>query len=233
MLHSGSLVPAAHVFRARRVDDSAVYVRTKICGITRLEDAEAAVALGADALGFVFWPNSPRNIAPDRAAVLIRRLPPFVTSVALLVDPSADDVQRARDAGCVLLQFHGDESPASCAVSGAAWIKAVRVMATTDIGMTAKSYAAAGACGVLLAAHVAGVPGGTGQRFDWSLVPKDMGVPIILAGGLTPDNVGDAIRTVRPYAVDVSGGVESAKGIKNHARMAAFLSGVRRVCKED
>ncbi len=210
-------------------------VRIKICGITRLEDSQAAVDLGVDALGFVFWPQSPRFIAPERAAAIIRRLPPFVTAVGLFVDPADADVAAALDAGCDLLQFHGDESPAQCAEQSARhhrpWIKALRVNAATDLRAAAQRYV--GARALLLDAFVDGVPGGTGSRFDWTLIPRDLALPVVLAGGLTPGNVGDAIRMVRPFAVDVSGGVEAAKGIKDRARMAAFIEGARRVSAED
>ncbi|MFZ5756200.1 MAG: phosphoribosylanthranilate isomerase [Pseudomonadota bacterium] len=203
-------------------------VRTKICGITRAEDALAAAALGADAVGFVFWPQSPRAVTPEQAQAIIAGLPPFVTPVALFVDPAPADVQAAIAAGCALLQFHGDESPAFCAQFRHPWIKAVRVGPETDVRAAARGHAAAGARGLLLDTLVAGTPGGTGQRFDWALVPRDLALPVILAGGLTPENVADAIRTVRPYAVDVSGGVEQSKGIKDRVRMAAFLAGVKR-----
>lgn len=201
-------------------------VRTKICGITREADALDAVALGADAVGFVFWARSPRAVTPAQAERIIARLPAFVTPVALFVDPAPDEVRAALAAGCTLLQFHGEESPAYCAQHGAAWIKAVRVGPATDLQAAATQYAAAR--GLLLDTLVDGVPGGTGQRFDWTRVPAGLGLPVILAGGLTPQNVGEAIRAVRPYAVDVSGGVESAKGIKDRALMAAFLEGVKR-----
>lgn len=206
-------------------------VRTKICGITRLEDAQAAVDLGVDALGFVFWPNSPRFVEPSQAAAIIRRLPPFVTAVGLFVDPEANTVAAALDAGCDLLQFHGDESPEDCARYNRSWIKAIRVAPTTDLRAAALRYT--GARGLLLDAFVDGVPGGTGSRFDWTLIPHDLALPVVLAGGLTPENVGDAIRAVRPFAVDVSGGVEAAKGIKDRVRMAAFIEGVRRVSEKD
>lgn len=201
--------------------------------MTRTEDALAAAALGADAVGFVFWAQSPRAITPAQAKPIIDALPPFVTPVALFVDPSPREVQAAIDAGCALLQFHGDESPAFCAQFSRAWIKALRVGAGTDLRTLARDYAAAGARGLLLDALVPGVPGGTGQRFDWALVPRDLPLPVVLAGGLTPENVGDAIRAVRPYAVDVSGGIEAGRGIKDHARMAAFIEGVRRVNEQD
>jgi len=201
--------------------------------MTRTEDALAAAALGADAVGFVFWARSPRAITAVQAKPIIDALPPFVTPVALFVDPTPDEVQAALDAGCTLLQFHGDEAPAFCAQFSRAWIKALRVGADTDVRTLARDFAAAGARGLLLDALVPGVPGGTGQRFDWTLIPRDLPLPVVLAGGLTPENVGDAIRVVRPYAVDVSGGVEASRGIKDHARMAAFIEGVRRVNEQD
>lgn len=208
-----------------------MHVRTKICGITRLEDARDAVALGADALGFVFWAQSARAVSFAQAAAIIAELPPFVTPVALFVDPHFSEVQAALQAGCQLLQFHGDESPAFCAGSGAPWIKALRVGPATDIAAAVRPWRSAR--GVLLDTQVEGTPGGTGRTFDWTRVPRELPVPVILAGGLTADNVGEAIRTVRPYAVDVSGGVESAKGIKDRKRMAAFFEGVRRVSEKN
>lgn len=218
---------------SRPEEDLSVRVRAKICGITRLEDALDAVASGADALGFVFWPQSPRAVVPAQAAAIIGRLPPFVTPVGLLVDPSPEEVRAAIGAGCGLLQFHGDESPGFCAQFAHPWIKALRMHDGVDLHAAAHDYAAAGAKGLLLDAFVPGVPGGTGQSFDWTRVPRDLALPVILAGGLTPDNVEEAIRVVRPYAVDVSGGVEAAKGIKDRARVAAFLAGVKRVNQEN
>lgn len=206
-------------------------VRTKICGITRQQDALDAVEAGADALGFVFWPRSARCVTPTQAAGIIARLPAFVTPVALFVDPSREEVEAALAAGCTLLQFHGNESPSFCASFGAAWIKAVRVAPDVDIKAMVRRYE--GARGLLLDTYVDGQPGGTGQSFDWSLAAADIGMPVILAGGLTPDNVGEAVRMARPYAVDVSGGVEISRGIKDRARMAAFIEGVRRVSEED
>ena len=213
------------------MDDPVVRVRTKICGITRTEDALAAVAAGADALGFVFWPKRPRYITAAQAGEIIARLPPFVTAVGLFVDAADEDVAAAIRAGCDLLQFHGDETPQRCAQFDKAWIKAIRVHATTDLHAAARRYV--GARGLLLDAFVEGVPGGTGSRFDWTLIPRDLALPVILAGGLTPENVGEAIRAVRPYAVDVSGGVEAQKGIKDHARVQAFIEGARRVSEEN
>lgn len=203
-----------------------IRVRTKICGITRLEDALDAAALGVDALGFVFWAQSPRAVNPARAAAIIAGLPPLVTAVGLLVDPAEAEVEAALAAGCNLLQFHGEESPSYCAQFEQPWIKAIRVGPQTDLPELARAYAAAGARALLLDALVPGTPGGTGQRFDWALVPRELALPVILAGGLNPANVAEAIATVRPYAVDVSGGVEQAKGIKDRALMAAFLDTV-------
>lgn len=211
-------------------------VRTKICGITRQQDALDAADAGADALGFVFWQRSARCVTPAQAAGIIARLPAFVTPVALFVDPSRAEVEAALASGCTLLQFHGDEAASFCASFGAAWIKAIRMSTGTDLREMAGRYQ--GARGLLLDAFVDGQPGGTGQRFDWSLAAGNIGMPVILAGGLTPDNVGEAIRIAHPYAVDVSGGVEISKGIKDRARMAAFIEaafieGVRRVSEED
>lgn len=200
--------------------------RVKICGITRPEDALAACELGADALGFVCWEQSPRHVDMATVAAIVRRLPAFVTPVALFVDPAPERVRAAIDAGCTLLQFHGDESPQDCARHGQAYIKAVRMAPGVDLQALARDYA--GARGLLLDAHVAGVPGGTGRTFDWTRVPRDLPLPVILAGGLDAGNVGGAIRTARPWAVDVSGGVEQAKGIKDRARIAEFMAGVAR-----
>lgn len=200
--------------------------RAKICGITRVEDALAAVEAGADALGFVFHDASPRAVTPAQAADIIARLPPFVTTVGLFVDAP---VARVRDmlaqAPLDLLQFHGDESDADCARHGRPWIKALRVRPGQDLAAAIAAHP--GARGILLDAWHPEQAGGTGLTFDWRLVPAASGKPIILAGGLTPDNVADAIRQVRPYAVDVSGGVEHSKGIKDAARIQAFMAGVR------
>lgn len=205
-------------------------VRVKICGITRLEDARAAVAAGADALGFVLYPPSPRHVAPEAAAAIIAALPPFVTPVALFVDPAAEAVRALLAlAPNVLLQFHGDESDAFCAQFGRPWIKALAVRPGAD---TAAAIAAhPGAAGILLDAWHPDLKGGTGDSFDWRRFPQDCGKPLILAGGLTPDNVAEAVRLTRPYAVDVSGGVEARaadgtvlKGIKDAGRVQAFVA---------
>lgn len=201
-------------------------VRVKICGITRVEDAQSAVLAGADAIGFVFHPDSPRQVTPAQAARIVAALPPFVTTVGLFVDA---DEQRIRETlaqvPLSLLQFHGDESEAQCRIYGLPWIKALRVQPGQDVQalMTSWPHAA----GILLDAWHPTQHGGTGLQFDWSLVPQASAVPIILAGGLTPANVAEAIRRTRPYAVDVSGGVEASKGVKDAEKIEAFMAGVR------
>lgn len=201
-------------------------VRIKICGITRIEDALAAVSAGADAIGFVFYAKSPRAVTPEQAAAIIAALPPFVTTVGLFVDmPRTELKQLLEVVPLDLLQFHGDESPADCAGYGRPYIKALRVKPGDEVAAAISRYP--DASGVLLDTYVAGTPGGTGEAFDWSLVPRNAAKPVILAGGLTPENVGEAVRQVRPYAVDVSGGVEAAKGIKDAAKIQAFIQRAR------
>ena len=200
--------------------------RVKICGITRPEDAAAAVASGADALGFVFYPPSPRCVDIEQAARIVAGLPPFVMSVALFVNAEPELVADVVGALRVdLLQFHGNECPDYCASHGRPWIKAVRMKDGVDVDREMTRYA--GARGLLLDAYRPGVPGGTGEAFDWERIPAETGPRIILAGGLEPGNVGAAIATVRPHAVDVSGGVEADKGIKDPARIAAFMRSVK------
>lgn len=202
-----------------------IRVRSKICGITRVEDAMAAVEAGVDAIGLVFYAKSPRAVDIEQAKAIVAALPPFVTSVGLFVDMPRETLQALlREVPLDLLQFHGDESPADCEGFARPYIKALRVRADQDVTMMMAPYV--GASGILLDTFVEGVPGGTGASFDWSLVPRAAGKPIILAGGLTPDNVAQAIAQVRPYAVDVSGGVEVAKGIKDAGRIKAFLQAV-------
>jgi phosphoribosylanthranilate isomerase len=201
-------------------------VRSKICGITRIEDALAAVAAGADAIGLVFYARSPRAVSIEQAAAIVRALPPFVTSVGLFVNASRDEIHEVlQQVPLDLLQFHGDETPEQCEGHGRPYIKALRVQPGMDLHAHCAAFA--DACGVLLDTFVAGVPGGTGEVFDWSLVPQDFPKPVILAGGLVPDNVAQAIVQVRPYAVDVSGGVEASKGIKDPQRVRAFVAAVR------
>ncbi|MGE7994049.1 phosphoribosylanthranilate isomerase [Pseudomonas sp. NPDC089554] len=201
-------------------------VRTKICGITRLEDALAAVEAGADAIGFVFYAKSPRAVDVRQARAIIAELPPFVTTVGLFVNASRCELNEILEVVQLdLLQFHGDETPADCEGYHRPWIKALRVRPGDDLEAACQQYA--GAQGILLDTYVAGVPGGTGEAFDWSLVPARLSKPIILAGGLSAANVAQAIAQVRPYAVDVSGGVEQAKGIKDAAKIEAFMRAVK------
>ncbi|MHB0974837.1 MAG: phosphoribosylanthranilate isomerase [Thiobacillus sp.] len=201
-------------------------VRVKICGITRLQDLHAACEAGADALGFVFYESSPRHVSVETAAALMRALPPFVQSVGLFVNAGPAFIERVlRAAPLDLLQFHGDESPADCVRYGRPFIKAVRVNRDTDLLKCAADFDAAR--GLLLDAFVPGVPGGTGERFDWGLIPSDFPGPIILSGGLTPDNVAEAVQRVRPWAVDVSSGVEASKGIKDAQKIARFIANAK------
>ena len=201
-------------------------VRVKICGITRLEDALFAVNAGADALGFVFYDKSPRHVTAVQAASICRALPPFITRVGLFVDASAEFVQKVlQTVPLDLLQFHGDETPAYCEQFRKAYLKAVRVTAATDLLKYAADFAAAS--GLLLDAYVPGVPGGTGMRFDWQLIPENFPKPVVLSGGLTPENVAAAILQTRPWAVDVSSGVESAKGIKDPHKVAQFIANAK------
>ena len=201
-------------------------VRSKICGITRIEDALAAVEAGADAIGLVFYGKSPRAVGVEQAAAIVQALPPFVTTVGLFVDMPRDQLQQLlQRLPLDLLQFHGDESPADCEAHGRPYIKALRVRPGEDVAAAMAPYS--GARGILLDTFVEGVPGGTGASFDWSLVPENAAKPIILAGGLDADNVAAAIRQVRPYAVDVSGGVEASKGIKDAGKIRAFVQAVR------
>jgi phosphoribosylanthranilate isomerase len=198
-------------------------VRVKICGITRLEDLHAACNAGADALGFVFHAASPRNLSSAAAAALVREMPPFVQSVGLFVNAAPGFVEAVLAAVPLdLLQFHGDETQAECVRYGRPFIKAVRVNRETDLLKCAADFDAARA--LLLDAFVPGVAGGTGERFDWNLIPDELPTPIVLSGGLTPDNVAEAVRRVRPWAVDVSSGVEAAKGIKDARKTAQFIA---------
>ena len=200
--------------------------RVKICGITREQDAEAAVQAGADAIGLVFYEPSPRCVSVERAASIARNLPPFVTTVALFVNADADTIARVvQGVGVDLLQFHGQECPDYCARHGRPWIRAVPMKPETDL--MAKQAAFAAARGLLLDAYRPGIPGGTGETFDWDRIPGALASHIVLAGGLDVANVGDAVRRVRPFAVDVSGGVEADKGIKDPRKIEAFINEVR------
>lgn len=202
--------------------------RVKFCGITRCEDAIQATRLGADAIGLVFYPKSPRAVSPQQAHTIVQVLPPFVAVVGLFVNATASYIQQVVETVPLdTLQFHGDEAPESCGCYGKPYIKAIRMGAEVDLLRLAKIYQ--GASALLLDAYQVGVPGGTGQTFDWSRIPSEFPKAIILAGGLTPENVAHAVAKVRPYAVDVSGGVEQMRGIKDAAKMAAFMRGVNSV----
>lgn len=200
--------------------------RIKICGITRPEDARAVAASGADAIGLVFYSASPRAVTVDQAVAITAVVPPFVTVVALFVDEPVASIERILESVPIdLIQFHGEESPEFCQQFGRPWLKALRVQPGIDIADACRKYHRARA--VLLDSFKAGVPGGTGQAFDWELTPANLPLPVVLAGGLHPDNVGDAIRALHPAAVDVSGGVESAPGIKDAEKIHRFIAAVR------
>lgn len=202
-------------------------VRVKVCGITRVADALSAVRLGAHAIGFVFWPKSSRYITPDSVREIVPALPPFVTTVGVYVDPTQEWVEETAVAGGLsLLQFHGDESPEFCDQFSLPYIKAIRVREGVDLLQYVTRYRHAR--GLLLDAYTAGMPGGTGHVFDWKLIPQDLSLPLILSGGLNPSNVLQAIKQTRPWAVDVSSGVEAAKGIKDEKKISAFMQGVRK-----
>lgn len=210
--------------------------RIKICGITRTEDLHAAVAAGADALGFVFYPKSPRHVSAERYADLARALPPFVSAVALFVNATLDEVRAVAAAGPLgLIQFHGDETPAQCAHLAAAvgrpFVRAFRVKPDTtsaDLLESEAQYRAASPwfSGLLLDTYVDAY-GGAGKVFDWSVIPRELAPRVVLSGGLSVHNVTGAVAQVRPFAVDISSGVEAAKGIKDARMIAAFVAAVR------
>ena len=200
--------------------------RVKFCGITRVEDALTAVRLGADAIGLVFYEASPRCVTLERAQEITRVLPPFVTAVGLFVDVLEPQIRAAIEScGIQVLQFHGNEPAATYAAFGRPYIKAVRMVAGVDIHAQQEAYA--DAAGFLLDSYVRGTPGGSGETFDWRRIPRNLQKPVILAGGLTAQNVQQAISLVRPFAVDVSSGVEKTKGVKDIDKMAAFIESVR------
>jgi len=202
--------------------------RIKICGITRKQDVHAVVNCGANALGLVFYEKSPRHISVQQAVSLVNEVPPFVTVVGLFVNPKVDYVHEVLAAVPLgLLQFHGEEDPEFCSQFGKPYLKAIRVKPGVDLVECAARYA--DAQGLLLDAFVEGTQGGTGESFDWSLIPHDLTLPVILSGGLNAENVAAAVGQVRPYAVDVSSGVEAAKGIKDAAKIAAFITEVKNV----
>lgn len=203
-----------------------MHTRVKICGITRIEDAHAAVRAGADAIGLVFYPSSPRYVSLEQAAAIAAVAPPFVTVVGVFVDAAAEHIRGVLGRVPLhLLQFQGSEAPAACRGYGLPYIKALRMQEGMDLRAQARTYT--DAAGVLLDGYVPGQPGGTGRTFDWTRIPRDLERPVILAGGLTPENVVQAIAQVRPYAVDVSSGVEQRPGIKDADKIAAFINRVR------
>lgn len=201
-------------------------VKVKICGITSVADAQAAAEAGADMIGLMFYEKSPRHITLETAAAIHRALPPFVLRVGVFVNPAAELVLRALgDCGLSLLQFHGDEASEFCTQFGAMSLKALRVRDAESLNQLANFQTEA----FLLDAYSPGGLGGTGEKFDWALAvaAQQFGKPIFLAGGLTPENVADAVRQVRPFAVDVSSGVESAPGKKDAAKVRAFIAAAR------
>jgi len=201
--------------------------RVKICGITRPEDAEAAAAQGADAIGLVFYRPSPRCVTLELARKIAAATPAFVATVAVFVNPTREEVEAAiRECGVTLLQFHGDESPDFCAAFSRPYIKAARIRPELDLLKYLSPHEVARAW--MLDSFHGDLWGGTGGTFDWGLVPRGMVKPVILSGGLTADNVANAVKRIRPYAVDVSTGVEVSKGIKDAAKIAAFIGAVRR-----
>ncbi|MGW8248069.1 MAG: phosphoribosylanthranilate isomerase [Acidiferrobacterales bacterium] len=201
--------------------------RVKICGITRAEDAQTAARLGADAIGMVFYDASPRNISIEQARGLSRSLPPFVCRVGLFVDADPQFVKEVMELVPLdMLQFHGNESATDCDQFRKPYIKAIRMESGMSVSERMKEFS--GASAMLLDTYSASVAGGSGESFDWSLVPQERPIPIILAGGLSAGNVAEAIRVVHPYAVDVSSGVERDKGIKDADKMSAFINEVNR-----
>ena len=200
-------------------------IRTKICGITRVEDALVAAHAGVDAIGLVFYGKSPRAVSVQQAQAIVAALPPFVSTVGLFVNASRAEINAVLDALPLdVLQFHGDESPADCEGFARPYFRALRMQPGVDIAQLAAQYTTAQ--GILLDAWVPGLHGGTGERFDWSQIPDNLAKPLILAGGLNADNVTQAIQQTQPWAVDVSGGVEADKGIKDAEKMRKFLYAV-------
>ncbi len=223
MQHAALLLPSEVLYRRYR---PLPIVRTKICGITSIKDALVAAEAGADAIGLVFYAKSPRAVSIQQARAIIAALPPFVTTVGLFVNASRCEVSETLEAVPLdTLQFHGDETPEDCQGFQKPWYKALRVRAGEDIAAQAARFS--GASAILLDTFVAGVPGGTGELFDWSLIPANLPKPLILAGGLTAQNVQQAISQVSPFAVDVSGGVELRKGVKSPDAVHQFVRQVR------
>lgn len=203
-------------------------VRIKICGITRVEDALAAAEAGADAIGLVFYAPSPRAVSTAQAAAIVQALPPFITSVGLFVNAGVDEIKAVlAEVPLDMLQFHGDEPEDYCRQFQRPFMKALRVRPGDDLNQLAAQWPSA--AGILLDSYKAGVPGGTGETFDWSAIPAVRDWALVLAGGLDASNVAAGISATRPWAVDVSGGVEAAKGIKDSGKIQAFIHEVKRV----
>lgn len=201
-------------------------VRAKICGITRVDDALAAARCGADAIGLVFYENSPRHVSIEQAQSIVAALPPFVSVVALFVNANKTYIDEVVSSLRVdILQFHGEEVETDCVQYNLPYMKAVRVKEGTNLIQYEKNYSSA--CALLLDTYSEKMVGGTGETFNWSLIPAELSMPVVLAGGLNQHNVSDAIKQVKPYAVDVSGGVEQSKGVKDPEKIAAFLRQVR------
>lgn len=202
---------------------SIIRTRIKICGITNLEDAETAISAGADAIGFVFYEKSPRYIAINTAEHIVKNSAPFINFVGLFVDADESYIKKVLQRVPVsTLQFHGHEPEQTCAIYNRPYIKAIRM--TEGINLTEQCQQYSSAAGLLLDTYVKDVPGGTGLSFNWDLIPNDLEKPIILAGGLDETNVKNAITQVQPYAVDVSGGVEEEKGVKDPVKIRNFIS---------
>jgi phosphoribosylanthranilate isomerase len=199
--------------------------RVKICGFTRVEDAIHAAHLGVDAIGLVFYPPSPRHVEIEQAVKIVNALPAFTSVVALFVDEQEARIREVLARVPIdCIQFHGDEPAEACRAYGKRYIKAVRMHEGIDTGVMALHYH--DAAGLLLDAYHPGAKGGTGNQFDWELIPRQCSLPIILAGGLDETNAKQAVQTVRPYALDVSSGVEAEKGVKDSLKMAAFIKQV-------
>lgn len=199
--------------------------RVKICGITNVADGLMVANSGADSIGLVFYEPSPRHVEIDQACLIAKALPAFVTKTALFVNPDVEYVKEVLAKVQIdLLQFHGDESPEFCEQFGLPYMKAIRMQQSTDLNEIAQQYDSA--CGILLDAYKPGVPGGTGEQFNWDWVPCTFSKPIILAGGLKAENIQQAIHTVQPWAVDVSGGVEASKGLKSADKVKLFMQQV-------
>ncbi|MDY6487164.1 phosphoribosylanthranilate isomerase [Acinetobacter faecalis] len=206
--------------------------RVKICGITRTQDIKSVVDAGADAIGFVFFPPSPRNVSVELAQELVKYVPAYVQTVGLFVNASSDEILEVlKTVSLDVIQFHGDETPEQCQkiakLTGRRWYKAIQVKPDLDVISTIKQYQQVGASAMLLDTWHPELKGGTGHSFDWSQFPQ-LDIPLILAGGLKPENIENAIKTTKAYAVDVSGGVESAKGIKDQQLIEQFMQGVHR-----